>query len=284
MIFSVKSDLLAKNNIMKYNILILSIFWCSNLLAQSLAELSQNLVNQSLELQAIEKDYRADLERAIQVSQLPNPELGIGTFPLPVETRLGAQILRLSSTQSFPFPGTLKAKANLENLKAQINYIQLTASEWEQLYRLRKAYFRLYELKQQQEIIKRNTAIVGSLERVALAKVSSGQSDTNEVIRLQLRRQEMEQQIVVLTLEKQKYVSQINELLNRDLQTIIEPTDSLAFAVLPFRQQEIVAQIMETNPVLQQNTIQQKVRQQALTINDLQAKPSFGLGADYIGQ
>lgn len=267
---------------MKYIITLFFSFSIHLSIAQSLNELSQQLVNQSLELQAIENSYRADLERATQVSQLPQPELGVGTFPLPVETRLGAQVLRLSGTQLLPFPGTLKAKAALENWKAQISYEQLTAQEWEQLYRLQKAYFQLYNMEQQQQIIQKNVELMESMEQVALAKVSSGQSVASEAIRLQLRRRQLEQQIVILRLEMQKYVSEINELLNRNVQTPIVPTDSLSFAVLPFRQQEIVAQIEATHPSLRQYELRQKAAQQAITINDLQAKPTFGFGADYI--
>ncbi len=74
-------------------------------------------MNENLELKIFEKEYLAALEKAPQVSQLPDPEAGIGVFPLPVETRLGAQILRVGATQMFPWKGTLDSKKDLELAK-----------------------------------------------------------------------------------------------------------------------------------------------------------------------
>ena len=79
--------------------------------AQSLEDLLEIARENNLELKGLENEYLAALERAPQVSELPDPEAGIGAFPFPVETRLGPQIARLSVTQMFPWFGTLDSKA-----------------------------------------------------------------------------------------------------------------------------------------------------------------------------
>ena len=151
--------------------------------AQSLDDLMQKAVAENLELMVLEKEYFAALEKAPQVSQLPDPEVGVGAFPLPVETRLGAQTARLSATQMFPWFGTLDSKADLENAKANALYERIETEQLNLFYELKTAYFRLYEVEQSKAIIQRNITLFEALERLALSKVESGKSTAADVLR-----------------------------------------------------------------------------------------------------
>ena len=77
----------------------------ARVIAQPLPELIDSALLRQPELMALEKEYQAALERAPQVSQLPNPEVGVGGFPLPVETRLGPQLLRLGRYAGLSLAG-----------------------------------------------------------------------------------------------------------------------------------------------------------------------------------
>ena len=114
--------------------------------AQSLAELLAQLQEGNLELKTLEKEYLAALEKAPQVSQMPDPEFGIGGFPLPVETRLGAQAIRISGMQMLPWPGTLEGKKNLAEAKARPLNERPRARKLELEHELKQAYFKLYEI------------------------------------------------------------------------------------------------------------------------------------------
>ena len=92
---------------MKVKLIILIILTNNIVFTQSLDELIQEAHQNNLELKILETEYKAALEKAPQVSQLPDTEFGIGVFPLPVETRLGAQILRVGGTQRFLWKGVL---------------------------------------------------------------------------------------------------------------------------------------------------------------------------------
>ena len=67
--------------------------------AQSVDNLIEEAVTNNLELKILENEYLAALEIAPQVSQLPDPEVNIAAIPLPIETRLGGQVLRIGATQ-----------------------------------------------------------------------------------------------------------------------------------------------------------------------------------------
>ena len=82
-------------------------------MSQSLSFFVEKAREENPELQAVQVDYSAALEKIPQVEQLVNPTLGIGMPLLAPETRLGAQILTLSAQQLFPWFGTLKAKKDV---------------------------------------------------------------------------------------------------------------------------------------------------------------------------
>ncbi len=270
----------------KYSITIL--FWTLafgipvQVLAQPLPQLIDSALLQQPELMALEKEYQAALERAPQVSQLPNPEVGVGGFPLPVETRLGPQLLRLGATQGFPWPGTLPRRAELENTKAKALYEQIAARALELRYELEQAYYQLYAIEKRQDILRRNLPLLESLEATALAKVESGKGSTADVLRVQIRQEELQQELAILEREARKPLAILNRLLQRPPATEVRMADELAPAQLPFRQDSLLAAIRRTHPKLRQLSWQQEAARQALRLNELDGKPSFGLGADYI--
>lgn len=250
--------------------------------AQSLDVLMEKAVAENLELKVLEKEYLAALEKAPQVSQLPDPEVGVGAFPLPVETRLGAQTARLSATQMFPWFGTLDSKADLENAKAKTLYERIGAEQLNLFYELKTAYFRLYEVEQSQSIIQRNITLFEALERLALSKVESGKATTADVLRVQLKIEELQQELEILETSKINPTATINQLLNRPLETPITITDSLSFAPLPFDKDTLTVNIQENHPMLRMFGLQQEVSRKAISLNELDGKPSFGVGMDYI--
>ena len=254
----------------------------ARVIAQPLPELIDSALLQQPELMALEKEYQAALERAPQVSQLPNPEVGVGGFPLPVETRLGPQLLRLGATQGFPWPGTLPQRAAVEDTKAKALYEQIAARALELRYELEQAYYQLYAIEKRQDILRRNLPLLESLEATALAKVESGKGSTADVLRVQIRQEELQQELAILEREARKPLATLNRLLQRPPVTEVRMADELAPAQLPFRQDSLLAAIRRTHPKLRQLSWQQEAARQALRLNELDGKPSFGLGADYI--
>ena len=227
--------------------------------AQSLDDLMEKAVAENLELKVLEQEYLAALEKAPQVSQLPEPEVGVGAFPLPVETRLGAQTARISAIQMFPWFGTLTSKADLENAKANALYERIGAEQLNLFHELKTAYFRLYEIEQIQAIIQKNITLFEALERLALSKVESGKSTAADVLRVQLKVVELQQELEILETAKINPRATINQLLNRPLETAITTTDSLSFALIPFNRDTLTTNIQKNHPMLRMFELQQEV-------------------------
>ena len=266
----------------KYIFLLGFVLCTGSVWGQSLEVIHQQIEDQNPALQALNQSYLAALERAPQVSQLPDPEFGLGLFPFPVETRLGAQQLRLSATQMFPWFGTLQQQQDLENAKAQAVYERIAVKRQELFGAVDQAYLQLYELQKRQSILEQQIQLYQSLESIALAKVASGSAKATDVLQVQLKLEELEQRIRLLEQKQAVPLATINQLRYADNSAPLQITDSLALAVLPFNQDSLLQYINQNHPLLRTYALEQEVVQQSLQLNDLQRKPSFGIGADYI--
>jgi len=254
----------------------------AQLQAQPINQLVEEAINNNLELKIIEKEYLTALEKAPQVSQRPDPEIGVGIFPLPIETRLGPQIMRVGATQMLPWKGVLDSRKDLELAKAKTLYERVGVRSLELVYQIKKAWYQLYELEENQNIIQRNLLLLESLDRLALAKVESGKATAADVLSVQLKTEELKQEILLLEKAKANPTTVINQLLNRALDIPIDVKDNLSFAQLPFNKDSLVAMIKENHPLIRFFELQQAVAEHAVAVNRLSDKPMIGVGLDYM--
>ena len=250
--------------------------------AQSLDELVDEVVNENLELKILETEFLASMKRADQVSQLPDTEFSAGGFILPVETRLGAQVLRLSGTQMIPWFGTLEKSANLEEAKSNVLFERIDIRKLELVYQLKQAFYKIYEIEKSEEITQKNIVIYESMQEWVLSKVESGKSSSADVLRIQLKIEELQQDLKLLEKEKLVPTSTINQLLNRPLDAVVNIEDTLTFAILTLKRDSLTHLIEGSHPLFKMLELQQEVSHTAISLNELNRKPSFGVGMDYI--
>ena len=249
---------------------------------QSLSELIDLATKESKDIQLIGNAYQVALQKAPQVSQFPNPVLGVGGFPLPVQTRVGPQIVRLSATQMFPQFGLLGDKVAVENSKAKVILQQVDVKALQIAYGVKQNYYQLYELRNSQQIIQKNMDLLNSLERLAEAKIRSGKSSAADVVRIQLNKEKLKQKLAILKSNESIPLIRLNELLERPLDTEIEINQRYDLARLNYNKETILANISEKNPALIHLALQQEVAKKAIELNRSNKKPSFGVGMDYI--
>ncbi|NET36863.1 MAG: TolC family protein [Cyanothece sp. SIO1E1] len=250
--------------------------------AQSIEELSELLSGENPSLEALKQQYLAMEEQAPQFSQLPQPEVGIGAFVAPVETRLGAQQARFSVSQMFPWFGTLDSKAQLAQARALVEKERIGDLSLALIFKLKSAYFQLYEIRQTQNILQRKSSLLDRLRELALNQIESGSGSAADVLRVELQLQALEQEVKILKNKEKQPLATINHLLKRSLSDPINTPDTLEFAALEVRPDSLRATLMTQHPRLIGLTQKQAVSQRALRVNKLEGKPSFGVGADYI--
>ncbi len=178
-------------------------------------------------IQAAYKKYEAALKKVPQAKSLPDPTLSAGYGISPIETRLGAQELRISVKQMFPWFGTLKAegkqaalaaKAELENYYAKRNYI---------LFLFNRYWYMLYQNKQKINFNQQEIELLKTLENTAVINYENHRSDMVDVLDIQMSRKELITKNQELKDHQKRLQADINLLLNRELTTKIEIPDSL---------------------------------------------------------
>ena len=231
-------------------ILIISIlFMAYNVVGQSINDYYTIAAENNPELKAKYKEFEAAMQKIPQVSSLPDPNLSMGYFISPVETRLGPQNMRFSLTQMFPWFGTLKAQKNAATLMAESKY-QAFLNAKNQLYsQVATAYYPLYELLKLKDIEQENIKILESYKNIANAKFENGKGSLVDVLRVDIMIKDALTNLDILTKKEPALTSWLNSILNRKYNEKIVISKDLQIMELPM---EYRKDSITTNPILQE--------------------------------
>jgi len=107
---------------MKAIITLLTLLWSVLAFSQSLDELYLMAAKNRPEIQAAYADFEAEVERVSVVTGFPNPNLSMGYFISPIETRVGPQLFRASLSQRIPWWGEIRSSENAQKAKAEVAF------------------------------------------------------------------------------------------------------------------------------------------------------------------
>ncbi len=264
-------------------LIMLCFFAITNTLpGQSLESLLSKAYSNNPELKAVQLEYEAALQKAPQVTQLPDPTVGVGVPILRPETRLGSQVLSVSISQMFPWFGTLKAREDVAVIMAKSKYERIAAVRLNIDYKIKSAYYNLYLLQAKQVILRKNIRIFETIERVALAKVESGKSIVSDVLTVRLKIEELDKQIQLLEEQKEGFKAAINEALNNPTNAIIQvDTNQVTPADLAYDLAQYKKKIQTNHPLIKQLDWNIETANTEIALNALSGKPTFGVGLDY---
>lgn len=230
------------------------------------------------EVQAFEIRYNISKEKVVEADALPNTEVSAGIFVSEPETRTGAQKARFSVKQMVPWFGTITARENYANSLAEVDYLDIAITKRKLRLSVSQSYYRLYAIKEKQEVLDENIKLLKTYERLALTSVEVGNASAVDVLRLQIRQNELQEQREVLM---QEYLSEqivFNNLLNRKEALPIDLPDSL-FIV---DEREQINRELELHPELEKYDELYNSVVQSEILNQKEANPNLGFGLDYI--
>jgi len=248
--------------------------------AQSLAAYQQIAAENNPGLQAQYKQFEASMQRIVQSSSLPDPQLRMGYFIVPIETRVGPQQARISLSQMFPWFGTLKAKEQVASLQAEAEYQKFLALRNQLYYLVQAAYFPMYEQQRSLFLERENQQLLQSLKALATLKFQNNEAALVDVLRVEMRLKDSQSQIEILIAEQKALASRFNRLLNRADSSSIEIPDSLNYPtiMLNYRRDSLLV----NQPGLEELDLQIKASAAAEKVARKQALPNIGLGLDYM--
>lgn len=261
------------------NILIIaSILFITNVKAQQLQSYVQEAVKNNPEIQAFELRYNIAEEKVNEANWLPDTQVLAGYFFSPTETRTGPKQARFTVTQMLPWFGTIKSREDYALSLADAEYVEILIAKRKLVLSVAQSYYGLYAIRAKQSVLDKNIELLETYETFALKSLEVGNASAVDVLRLQIRQNELVEQKKVLEQDLGATEVEFNNLLNRN--------DSISVIVVPD------LNIPETDPVitvdnlrLNPELIKYDKMYESITqieyLNQKESMPDIGFGLTY---
>ena len=247
--------------------------------AQQLQSYIEEAQSNNPEIQAFELRYNIAEEKVNEADCLPNTLVGAGYFVSEPETRTGAQRARFSVSQMLPWFGTVTARENYASSMADAQYVDIVIAKRRLALSISQSYYKLYSIKAKQLVLDENIQLLETYERLALTSVEVGKASAVDVLRLQIRQNELVQQIEVLEQDFLAEQTVFNNLLNRDETIVVDVPKEMT---IPAEEPLVSNENLKLNPeLLKYDKLYESVEQSEL-LNQKESSPNIGFGLDYV--
>ena len=247
--------------------------------AQELQSFIQEAKSNSPEIQAYNLRHNIAEEKVNEANWIPNTEFSAGYFVSEPETRTGAQRARFSAKQMLPWFGTITARENYASSIANAEYVEIVIAKRKLALSVSQSYYSLYTIKTKQKVLDENIELLKTYEKLALTSVEVGKASAVDVLRLQIRQNELQQQKEVLEETYLGEQTSFNKLLNRDGNTGVTILEAL---MLPSEDIFYDENNLSLNPeLLKYDKLYESIAQSEL-LNQAESNPMIGFGLDYL--
>ncbi len=246
--------------------------------AQQLQSFIQEAHANNPNIQAYELRYNIAQEKVNEANWIPNTEFGAGYFVSEPETRTGAQKARFSARQMLPWFGTVSTREKYATTMAETDYVDYLVAKRKLTLSVAQSYYLLYGLQAKQRILEENIQLLNTYEELALTSIEVGKASAVDVLRLQIRKNELQQQREVLQQQFKAEQASFNGFLNRDIDMAVNVVEAL---FIP-ETDPITADSIQLNPELLRFDKMYESVSQAELLNQKESAPSLGIGLDYI--
>lgn len=271
-----------KNYIKTVFVLFCLLFSAMGVSAQQLEEYLEIAAKNNPEVKASYSKFEAALQKAPQVSSLPDPTLTMSAFGRMVETRLGAQEARFSLMQMFPWFGTLELKENTAVLMAEAKFQQFLESRESLFLKVKTAYSEIYELKKILELREENIEILESYRKLALNKFEAGSAPMVNVVKVDIKKDEAQTQIEIMEAQLETLKKQFNLLLNRETEAEVVMQDTLVNSELLPAISGAEELNFEDHPKVEMLEREVAAYENEKAVAQKEGFPMLGLGLDYV--
>ena len=172
--------------------------------------------------------------RVPQAGALPDPMIGVGLMNVPVaRPGLGNDMmtmLQLRLGVELPWPGKLGLSEVVARLRAEAAAWEVERVRQNVRAEVESAYYEIYFVDRALDVTDRNEALVGDFARLTSSKYGVGTAAQPDVLRAQVERTSLSDQLVALREQRVSASARLNALLARPTDTPV-PTVELPEAV-----------------------------------------------------
>jgi outer membrane protein TolC len=220
--------------------------YLSGLIEEGLAE--------NREIQSLEARVESLKKEIPFAGSLDDPRLGLAILNLPTDSFSFSQEpmtqKQISIGQKIPWFGKLDLRSQQAALKALRQQALLDAKRLQLAKQIAVGYYELGFIVKSIEINKRLTEIINQLLQVAETRYSTGRGLQQDVLQAQVELSKLLDEKILLEKRRRTATDRINELLNRDRFTMVEPPTELELMSLRLNVQDLTSRMLQENPQL----------------------------------
>lgn len=267
---------------MKCNIILICVLFVSAFAqSQHLESLIQEALTNNPEIQKFDLQYQIASEKVNEVNSLVNTDFNFGVMAIAPEMDMPMERFNVSVMQMLPWFGTISARKSYAASMADAQFVEVTIAKRKLTLSVSQFYYQLYEIRASQEVLRKNIALLQTYERLALTSLEVGKASAVDVLRLQIRQNELRQQIDVLIQQNNGIQAAMNSLMNRKYDIDVSVVSSLK---IPEDDNFYSYESLSVNPeLLKYDKLYQSVEQSEL-VNQKESGPMLGFGVEYINQ
>ena len=247
-------------------------------LAALLAEIRS--ANPSLRAARLEAD--AVGQRRRQAEALPDPTVSVAVMPFPMLTAHGAQRSQWSAEQMIPYPGKRALQGTVAGWEAEVAARRAEVLAEDLLFEAKRAYYELYRTQQLQALIAAFQAELQGFEEVAAVRYEVGQGSQQAILKAQLERNQLAQQLLALRVERRRAAEMLAHLTGHTggtrffLTVQVAPPPTPAFA--PDVLAHVAARERAAMALLDAETA---LAEAQIDLAEKQFRPDFGVSLSY---
>ena len=184
---------------------------------------------------SIKKTYteaKASLEKYNQVSNLDEILNQYAVFTKNLKIQTGKPLHKKSPAMNFPFPGMLTLKGNIVDKEIQLAQLDLENVVQEVITRIRETYYKTLYLNEAIDITHETARLLKHLRDVINRIYTTGKSTLNDVVKIQMEIDRIENNLIDLEEKRKTLQIQMNQLL--DISLPFAPKNFQKIEPIPF--------------------------------------------------
>ncbi len=201
-------------------------------------------------IQAATANARAQLERILQVTSLPDPVLRTVTRPEPIQTAAGDVYFTFSVSQTFPMLAKLERAGNIAASQTRASLEKLNSKRVQVVADAERAYWQIYRFDRYLEINRENLRVLEDLSRVVETQYEVGAVPQQDLLRVQIEVAKLRDDEHRLAVQREAAVAALNQLANQPPHRKIPTTDPADVVAIDGDVNELIGLAVEHNPQL----------------------------------
>ena len=221
-------------------------------------------------------DWAASIERITAARSRPDPQL---TFSADIAKMVSAVMVGLMI--DLPGPGKLKAAGNVAGAESESRHFAFESEVLATAYSLKNAYYRIKFLEDNIRIEKETMQLLTDLETLATQQNAAGRAGIQDVLRIQIEKEQLKTQIENLTESKLTLLAEFKAALGLGHKENDPPTPIVfnSSEEAPDKEQ-ILESAFQNNPGIQLMTADVRRAQAMINLEKKSRVPDFSVGVE----